>query len=313
MADRQISPAESYYLGQIFTIGMCGALGAVAVLIWARGQLTLILNQSFHVYVLLGGVTLLVLVALRSLTLWLAPESGRGHDYPQVSDAEPGAAPRPHINLLAGLDASSADCEHTPNYLSCGTDPTPPTEPVPDYSWAPWRYVFLMLPVVLFLLRMPNDAFSAKFDPRMFEGEALGGSDGQVRGRVANLTFSQLETAANTKEGREYYENKLGTLVGQFVASQDETRFQLTRFKINCCAADAIPINAIIQIDPSTSERLDGRKYQGKWVEVTGRIQFRYLRHMNQYVSALVVTPTPEQPLDQLVKRIAQPPNPYVN
>src|SRR5438034_11297196 len=118
MADRQSSATENYYLGQIFTIGMCGALGGVAVMIWARGQLTLILNPAFHLPVLLGGAALLVLTTLRALTLWLAPDSGRSHDYLLAADAAPGAAPKPHVNLLAGLDAATADCEHTPDYLS---------------------------------------------------------------------------------------------------------------------------------------------------------------------------------------------------
>src|SRR5207249_7750262 len=32
-----------------------------------------------------------------------------------------------------------------------------------DHGWAPWRYTVLMLPVVLFLLNLPNEIFSARY------------------------------------------------------------------------------------------------------------------------------------------------------
>ena len=48
-------------------------------------------------------------------------------------------------------------------------------------------------------------------------------------------------------------------------------------------------------------------------VEVTGVIQFRKLRYLEQYVSALVLVPPEGKPLKDLVKTIVAPADPYVN
>ena len=59
---------RAMYLEQLCTIGMCGALGVVAILMWYRGWLTGLLADSFHLAVLLGGICLVAIVAVRAVT-----------------------------------------------------------------------------------------------------------------------------------------------------------------------------------------------------------------------------------------------------
>ena len=43
---------NTYYLEQLFTIAVCGALGGVAVLLWYTGKIALMLHPKFpHVAV----------------------------------------------------------------------------------------------------------------------------------------------------------------------------------------------------------------------------------------------------------------------
>src|SRR5262245_61471450 len=82
---------EGYFLDQIFSIALCGALGPVALLLYigtltsgdTPSMLGLILHQQFHPYVLAGGITLLVLVTIRAIAVWqLAGEAGKhAHDH----------------------------------------------------------------------------------------------------------------------------------------------------------------------------------------------------------------------------------------
>ena len=78
---------ESYFLDQIFTIALCGALGAIAVLLYVRkGMLTLVLSPSLHPYLLFGGIGLLLMVAIRAVAVWrLAGQASNGtahaHDH----------------------------------------------------------------------------------------------------------------------------------------------------------------------------------------------------------------------------------------
>src|SRR5262249_44511346 len=60
------------YLEQICTLAICGALGAVTVLMWRQGMLNYILAPKFHQPLLWGGIVLLVLVVFRAVSLWAA-------------------------------------------------------------------------------------------------------------------------------------------------------------------------------------------------------------------------------------------------
>jgi hypothetical protein len=65
---------STYYLEQLFTIAVCGALGVVAVLLWYTDKARLILHPKFHSWLLVGGLTLLTLVGV--LYLLHMPDQG---------------------------------------------------------------------------------------------------------------------------------------------------------------------------------------------------------------------------------------------
>src|SRR3979490_2587649 len=73
---RSHSPHKSgYYLEQLCTVGACGALGAVTVLMWQMNKLDLILAKSFHGPVFWGGSGFLLLAIVRGISLWV--EAGK--------------------------------------------------------------------------------------------------------------------------------------------------------------------------------------------------------------------------------------------
>jgi hypothetical protein len=218
-----------------------------------------------------------------------------------------------------------------------------------EHGWAPWRYTVLMLPVVLYFLNLPNEGFSARYKdlevqdfaaaereaavtatamlaspsgggPLLAVNSFVAASEGLAKltrksGRLEHLRFSELEQAAYSPERREQYEGKEATLVGKFVASGDQRQFQMIRFKMNCCAADALPLNAVIMVHPEwKGKTLDVRARHQQWVKVTGVIHFLPKRGSpGEFISALIVFPTEENPPDRLVQIVSQPANPYAD
>src|SRR5919197_5885645 len=76
--DHEHSP---YYLDQLCTIGVCGALGMVAVRLWWTNSLG-ILAGTFQQALLAGGVVLLVVTAVRAVSLWHSVgRAGHAHDH----------------------------------------------------------------------------------------------------------------------------------------------------------------------------------------------------------------------------------------
>jgi hypothetical protein len=328
---------NAYYLEQIFTIAVCGALGAVAVMLWSSGKLYLMLNEKFHIWVLLGGVTLLALVTIRAISVWRSVgeaaavpphdhdhahdqehcEHGHCHDHAHDHDHghshahEHGGQSATNVAGVSGTPAATAvlplvahedDHQHVHGHTH---------DHGHDHGWAPWRYVVLLFPVLLYFLNLPNQGFSITQDS--LNNVNVTGLDGVIHstGR-ADVGFARLEQMALTPEGRELYEGKTVTLTGQY-AGQDYKRFTLIRYKINCCAADAIPLKAIMMIDPNSPAKLDPDQLFHKWVEVTGRVHFFNRSGTNEYIPALILYPSEQEPLSELVKVIPPPANPFLN
>src|SRR5581483_8188676 len=127
------------------------------------------------------------------------------------------------------------------------------------------------LPIVLFGLGLPNSGFSAdrfKFGSSL-EGESI--KDVKDKGGQAiDLAFKELSNAALIPSAREELEGKTGRLKGMYSRLGSDKEFTLFRVKMNCCAADAIPLEVRI-ISPENITRIDEKQ----WVEVEGQIQFR--------------------------------------
>jgi hypothetical protein len=320
---------SSYYLEQLFTIAICGMLGAVACLLWLQNKLS-ILTPNLRLCVLAGGVGLLVLVVIRAVAVWSSvaePQSvpvhdhdhcghdhdhcghDHGHGHAHAVTDVPGQGGG--VGVVAGPHTHTHEHEHEHSH-----------EHGHDHGWAPWRYVLLLLPVVLFFLNLNPllSATGANVDWSKIR------SDGTVvdrGGGVIDVGFQELEEAARSADRRAYYQGKTARLTGQYAGDSD-SRFALIRFKINCCAADAVPLKSVIMLDPKVTldpkgERLPYKQLRGKWVEVTGLIQFLQQEGTNDYVTALILRPTTEKPLvpregadEALIQVVPQDSNPYL-
>lgn len=267
MAHDHDHDVERYRFEQLCTLALCGALGAVAVLLWYRDKLSF-LHPAFRLPVLLGGIALLVLVAYRAIVLaWPA-------------SAKSGC--KPHTD------------EHGPNS-------------------GPWRFAVLLFPVFLFFFNLPNEGFAyvplGQLNTADIEWLKFIGDRGSLGHEI---TFKELQVVANRRDRRAAFEGKTVELKGQFVKSDNDCIFRLVRLKINCCAADAIPLNVIVIVepkDPMTKEKLPQEKLQMKWVRVTGQLQFQARKQggWEEWMTLLIVRPDEKNRLHDLVTEI--PPN----
>ena len=329
--------ASTYYLEQIFTIGACGALAGVFIMDWYSGKLGYFIKDKYFLLVLTGAVLLLGLVIIRAVAVWFSVEEPQltpvehAHDH----DHEHGDCAHGHCH---DHDHGHAH-EHARGIMEgshhhlAGTEVISGGPPVPhvhghhhhhhhghghdhghdhSHGWAPWRYVVLLLPVALYFL-MPADGLSGA--GQGLQAGSVSGPNASVKDKGEDFTvsFVQLEQAALSEDLRSYYEGKTIRLLGKYVA-QDSKHFTLVRYTMNCCAADAIPLKALTILDDSKApkEVLDSNRLSNKWVEVTGQVQFLKLRDGSSFVPAIIIQPTPERKLTQLVKAVPAPANPFV-
>jgi uncharacterized membrane protein YcgQ (UPF0703/DUF1980 family) len=205
-----------------------------------------------------------------------------------------------------------------------------------DHGWSPWRYIVLLFPIILYFLDLPNQGFSQDFLRTRLEHEQvedlglwtlepplIAGCVGLLAEpwgagallaantlatvenqpvQVIPLEFPQLKQAAFSPAQRALYEGKIGSLLGLFVPSKANDRTcTLVRIKMQCCAADALPLGVLI-ISP---EPLTGFK-EDQWVTIEGRIQFRKQRGRDEFLPVLQI-----QGRDK-IKPAERPARPYI-
>jgi hypothetical protein len=321
---------ESYFLDQLCINAVCGTFSAIGIALycWQRPMLKLMLAERFHGYVLWSGIALLALVAMRTVALWLsvrrAPHSAlvpvrRHHEHgpncnrvfedtyaiQAAATALVGqAAPPPHAVQpeLKGVrpppgavhaDAPASDCDHGHKH-----------------DFAPWRYEVLLLPVVLFLLGLPNRLPTARGQdvdlsdvairhqvapvgavlsggPKALDSFVLAAAVTQQRclDKAKVVDYQTLAAAASTAEERHYWKGRAVSVRGQYApVPRNDCVFTLVRFRINCCAADAIQLNVPI-IGEEPLKDLE----RGQWLKVTGLIDFRAEPGTNRYTTVLCV------------------------
>jgi hypothetical protein len=152
---------DAYYLDQLCLVGICAAFAGVclAMYFWQTEMLALLLAPQFHLFVLLSGVGLLALVVIRSVTLWreagaraqVASHAHHHHDHEHEHhhhDHEHCGHTHDHAHA-PGVPHDHAHHHHDHDH-GHGHDHGH------DHSWAPWRYVVLLIPIMLFLLGLPN-------------------------------------------------------------------------------------------------------------------------------------------------------------
>ena len=172
--------ATAYFMDQLFAIAVCGALACVTLVLWQSGLLGRMLHPKFHPLVLAGGLVLLVLVTLRAIAVWL--EAGQLSNVGQGSGVASQGTPDKHAleSNTCTHDHSSHDGElHTHSHShshahshshghgeECNhPDASLASQPIVDehaghsHGWAPWRYIVLLLPILLYFLALSNPVF----------------------------------------------------------------------------------------------------------------------------------------------------------
>jgi hypothetical protein len=172
------SPRD-YFTEQLLTILVCGALAVVGIELYTENMLRHILAPQFHVAVLGGSIAILVLVAIRALTVWR--EAGELQPLDTMSCQEN------HVH--------SATCNHLPGLPTGDTPGADQTEDhghSHDMSWVFARMLILVFPVALFALGIPNSGFSKDAQLKMLGAEQALNIDPKVLEEMANDPYAQV-------------------------------------------------------------------------------------------------------------------------
>ena len=186
--DHHHGDRNAFYMEQLFTIGACGAFAGVTLLLWYSDSLKFLLAPKFHIWVFLGGATLLGMAVINAVAVWLSagdaqavPINGHSHDHDH-DHANGHAHDHDHAHCDHNHDhAHHHDHvhahEHSHVHSAAGVTATPKATgvavglaaaapavaaaPAPahdhshdghDHGWAPWRYAVLLLPVAIYFI-----------------------------------------------------------------------------------------------------------------------------------------------------------------
>lgn len=163
----------------------------------------------------------------------------------------------------------------------------------------------LLVPILLFLLGLPNKPLTASFQGSVdatAENTTLAIQDAsltaqdpwgrlvwlakyagdQAEGEVYPVDMKRLLDSPHDAADREYLRGKTVSVRGQYVGSpQDPRFFQLIRLQISCCGADAQPKPILVFCKEPVSMKSNG------WCEVTGKVE--YFPRGNTHVLRLLV------------------------
>jgi len=270
---------STYFLEQLWTIGTCGALGIVMVLLWHYQVLAIILDRKFHEAVLWGGIALLILVGIRIIDLWFSAARLRAagidsgstgddhshldHNHAHEHDHDH-AHEHEHSHVAAGhVHAEGEECCHEDHAgHDCGH----------DHGWAPWRYAVLLLPTVLFLMKLPWP------EP----------PDVPERGDIMVAKLGELEQSAESAAGRDAYRNKTVRVKGKIQNLWENQRvFGFVRMKMTCCYADAYGEPVKIMIESPKPIDYGSVLAKGGWVKVIGKLDYRKAPRAETYIPVI--------------------------
>lgn len=291
---------RDYFVEQLLTIFVVGALGAVGILMYRDGKLNYILAAPFHLPVLIGGIAVLVLVAVRAVVVW--QEAGQAHAQHDHGHAHHEHGPdcqhgHPvHLHAHDHPHEHGPDCDHDHDHDHAHADDRhhhahadgPGTDDhghSHDLTWVFARMMVLFFPVALYLIGVPNQGFSAERIAKMLQPEtALNVDVGSVAtGEGSVLSFNDLNDAAYDESKREALSGKVGILVGRFDRIADK-EFRLYRLKMTCCAADTVPLKVRIL----TRTAVSGFN-SAEWVRVKGEVRFVQQPGSSQFIPVIAV------------------------
>jgi hypothetical protein len=290
--------ARDYFVEQLLTIFVVGALGAVGVLMYRDGKLDLILAPAFRLPVLVGGIAVLVVVAVRAVVVWQEAGQthghGHGHDHHHHHEHGPDCQHGHPVHLHAHdhPHEHGPECDHEHEHPHPHADDQVHAHHdhddhghSHDLAWVFARMMVLFFPVALYLIGVPNAGFSADRIAKMLGNEqALNVAiDNVATGEGSVLSFNDLNDAAYDESKREALGGKIGILVGRFDRIGDK-EFRLYRLKMTCCAADTVPLKVRIL----TRTAVTGFN-SGEWVRVKGEVRFVQQPGSTQYLPVIAV------------------------
>ncbi len=292
---------DTYYLDQICMVGISGAFGAICLALYimnatapdnAQTMLGLLLGPQFHLFVLGSGIALVLVAGIRGLTLWRqAARPAHTHDHDHAHDHH-----HDHAHGDCGHEHAVCDHDHAHHHEHGPAHHHHDHEAADhDHGWAPWRYVLLLVPIILFLLGLPNKgpqavAKSVHLD-MTHELAAYAGmvasapmTEGQLAswlaalyladGEATEVAYKDLESFAGSETKRAEMKGKTVRVRGQFSPSPgSEHFFSLVRFRIQCCGADAIRLDVPMMSREPLSANSDLK--MNAWVKVTGVVDFQ--------------------------------------
>jgi uncharacterized membrane protein YcgQ (UPF0703/DUF1980 family) len=264
MAHAHEGEHDHYTLDQLCTIALCGALGLVMVLLWKYDVLRLFLVPAFHIRVLVAGIALLTLVVIRVIALAVSMRQSRSaavnhvhnhdhehdHDCGHDHDHHHHHHHHEHSHAHGVTEPHSHDDlgEHTHAHENGNHDHGH------DHGFAPWRYVVLLLPILFFLLKIPwpEKEEKEKDDP--------------------NVTSMKLAEAEQAGLNPDAYKDKTVRIKGILWPSNNSKVLGLARMKMSCCAADAFPDPANLEVH--FPDELNPAGLATKWVKVYGTLKY---------------------------------------
>ena len=276
-----------YFLEQLLTILVCGAFGVVAILMYQFNMLNHILVPQFHLWVMIGGVVLLVFTAIRGIAIWTEAGAHRhahahdhhhhhGHDHTHGEHCHHGHDHGP-------------GCEHDHSHEHHHDQAALPRSKDHDHSHEHgsifWRVVVLAFPILLFCLGLPNEGFSKDWIERRLGKDVALENVAAVQekgGDVIEFDFAELNATAYDPGKRASYEGRTVRVKGQLRAV-GQREYTLFKLKMACCAADMIPLKARIK----TESVMTFNDYD--WVSVQGVLQFVEVPGQGQFIPVVRV------------------------
>ncbi|MBM4069316.1 MAG: hypothetical protein FJ271_10270 [Planctomycetes bacterium] len=251
---------DAYYLDQICLIVVSAAFGGICLSLctWQGAMLHMMLAPFLHGYVLAGGILLVIAALIRAAILWHEAARDSGHE------------------------DDHADCEH-----QCG-------HAHHDHDWAPWRYVIVLVPIILFLLGLPNklpelrgDAVAVDLTQEAMSYASLVAASQRPSSAALALGALFAEPAVDiaptilvsslAKANLGTREQWLGELVrveGRFDPTTNPRQFEIERYVRACCIADVQRVSALVVCrEPAPAFPVK------QWLAVTGRVNFRNSAH----------------------------------
>jgi uncharacterized membrane protein YcgQ (UPF0703/DUF1980 family) len=119
--------------------------------------------------------------------------------------------------------------------------------------------------------------------------------------KVETVDFKKLESASVDEDSRQEWKGRMVRVKGQFVPSPyNDRQFTLVRLKIQCCAADAIPLRVPLICRESITDIATDQ-----WVDVAGKVEFQEVAP-GRFITILRI------PVKDNVQACAAEFNPYI-